>query len=644
MPVPENLHDFEATVGDLDLHLFGEGRHRRLWEVLGAHPVVHQGVAGTSFAVWAPNARTVRVVGDWNHWDGRVHPMRMLGSSGVWETFIPGVAAGAHYKYELVTAEDRLILKTDPMAFALEAPPETASVVVADPAHEWMDDAWMQGRAHCDQLREPMAVYELHLGSWRHVGNGAGSDRRLTYRELAEELPAYVADLGFTHVEMMPVAEHPFSGSWGYQVSGYYAPTSRFGSPDDFRALVDALHQKGIGVILDWVPAHFPRDEFALARFDGTALYEHADPRQGEHPDWGTLVFNFGRNEVRNFLVANALYWIEQFHVDGLRVDAVASMLYLDYSRAAGEWIPNRFGGRENLDAVAFVKEVNEVVFGLHPGATVIAEESTAWPGVSRPTYLGGLGFGFKWNMGWMHDTLDYFTHDPVHRRYHHGELTFGLLYAWTENFVLPLSHDEVVHGKRSLLNKMPGDRWQQLANLRALYAWMWAHPGKKLLFMGGELGQEREWSHEGQLDWWILDQWEAHRQLWSMVRSLNREYRGAPALWEGDIDPAGFEWIDANDAEQSVLSFFRRRSDRAASDVVACVANLTPVPRYGYRVGLPRPGRWRELLNTDAAEWGGSGVGNYGAAVAEDIPWHGQPCSAALTLPPLGVLWLTPD
>jgi 1,4-alpha-glucan branching enzyme len=453
-----------------------------------------------------------------------------------------------------------------------------------------------------------------------------------------------VADLGFTHVEMMPVAEHPFSGSWGYQVSGYYAPTSRFGSPDDFRALVDALHQRGIGVILDWVPAHFPRDEFALARFDGTALYEHADPRQGEQPDWGTLVFNFGRNEVRNFLVANALYWIEQFHADGLRVDAVASMLYLDYSRQEGQWVPNRFGGRENLDAVAFVKELNEAVFGLHPGATVIAEESTAWPGVSRPTYLGGLGFGFKWNMGWMHDTLDYFSHDPVHRRFHHGELTFGLLYAWTENFVLPLSHDEVVHGKGSLLNKMPGDRWQQLANLRALFGWMWAHPGKQLLFMGGEFGQEREWNHETQLDWWILDQWDEHRRLRSMVRSLNEVYRAEPALWENDMDPGGFAWIDANDGEQSVLSFLRRRADGGVADAVACVANLTPVPRYGYRIGLPAPGRWRELLNTDAVEWGGSGVGNYGAVVADEMPWHGQRWSAAITLPPLGVLWLTPD
>jgi 1,4-alpha-glucan branching enzyme len=435
--------------------------------------------------VLAPNARRVSVVGDFNFWDGRRHAMRVRGL-GYWEIFVPGAKAGDRYKYEIVAADEHLILKTDPMAFYMERPPATASVVVGDPAHEWGDSRWMEERPNSDLLHRPMAVYEMHLGSWRYTEEEDGSRRPMTYRELAGVLPAYLDDMGFTHVEFLPLAEHPFSGSWGYQVSGYYAPTSRFGSPDDFRALVDALHQAGIGVIVDWVPAHFPKDAFALARFDGTALYEHSDPRQGEHPDWGTLIFNFGRNEVRNFLLANALYWIEQFHVDGLRVDAVASLLYLDYSRKADEWVPNRFGGRENLEAVAFLKEVNETVYGLYPGATMIAEESTAWPGVSRPTYLGGLGFGFKWNMGWMHDTLDYFSHDPIHRRYHHGELTFGLIYAWSENFVLPLSHDEVVHGKGSLLNKMPGDRWQQLANLRALYAWMWAHPGKQLLFMGG--------------------------------------------------------------------------------------------------------------------------------------------------------------
>jgi 1,4-alpha-glucan branching enzyme len=632
------------TIGDLDLHLFAEGRHRRLWQMLGAHPRINDGRAGVSFAVWAPNARAVRVVGDWNYWDGRLHPMRLLGSMGVWELFIPGVGAGAHYKFELVAADGRLILKTDPMAFALEPPPGTDSVVAPDPQHAWGDQSWLDGRPNTELLRAPMAIYEVHLGSWRHRAAEDGSSRPLSYRELADELPDYVADLGFTHVEMMPVAEHPFGGSWGYQVSGYYAPTSRFGSPDDFRVLVDALHQRGLGVIVDWVPAHFPRDEFALARFDGTALYEHADPRQGEHPDWGTLVFNFGRNEVRNFLVANALYWVEQFHVDALRVDAVASMLYLDYSREEGEWVPNRFGGRENLDAVDFLKEVNETVFGLHPGVTVIAEESTDWPGVSRPVYLGGLGFGFKWNMGWMHDTLNYFKHDPVHRRFHHGELTFGLMYAWSENFILPLSHDEVVHGKGSLLNKMPGDRWQQLANLRTLYAWMWAHPGKQLLFMGSELGQEREWSHERQLDWWVLDRWEDRRQLRQLLQTLNRVYRETPALWEADTNPAGFEWIDANDADQSVLSFLRLRPEGAVSDAVACVANMTPVPRNEYRLGLPAPGRWLEVVNTDALDWGGSGVGNRGGVEAVDVEWHGLPWSAEMTLPPLAVLWLVPD
>ncbi len=652
------------TLGDLDLHLFGEGRHRRLWEVLGARPGRHSGMDGTAFAVWAPNAKAVRVVGDWNSWDGRLHPMRSLGASGVWELFVPGVAPGARYKYELVTADNRLVLKADPMAFSAEVPPATASVVTAPPAYEWTDGDWLEARSRVDLLRSPMSVYELHLGSWRYTDDGSGGRRPLDYRELAEQLPEHVATLGFTHVELMPVAEHPFSGSWGYQVTGYYAPTSRFGSPDDFRALVDALHRRGIGVIVDWVPAHFPRDEFALARFDGTALYEHDDPRRGSHPDWGTLVFNFGRNEVRNFLVANALYRIEQYHIDALRVDAVASMLYLDYSRKAGEWLPNEFGGRENLQAVAFLKEVNEAVFGSFPGATVIAEESTACPGVSRPTYLGGLGFGFKWNMGWMHDTLDYFSTDPIFRSYHQGELTFGLVYAWSENFVLPLSHDEVVHGKGSLLAKMPGDRWQQLANLRALYAWMWAHPGKQLVFMGAELAPEGEWDPDRELDWWIRDHWADHRRLGDLLGELNRLQRGQPALWEDDFSPAGFAWIDAGDAAQSVLSFLRKRPERPLAEaaaaeppswparpepaapppVLACVANLTPTPHEGYRVGLPLPGRWRELLNTDAAQWGGSGVGNGGGLYAEPEGWHGQPFSAPLTLPPLGVLWLVPE
>ncbi len=634
------------TLGDIDLHLFGEGRHHRLWEVLGSHCRTHEGMAGVSFAVWAPNARAVRVVGDWNFWDGRVHPMRSLGSSGVWELFIPGLEAGARYKYELVTQDERVILKTDPMAFAMEHPPATASIVTDGSSHTWADGAWLSDRSARDLLHSPVSVYEMHLGSWRWSAEAdeGGRRRPLTYRELAEQLPAYISDLGFTHVEFMPLAEHPFSGSWGYQVSGYYAPTSRFGSPDDFRVLVDALHQAGIGVLMDWVPAHFPKDEFALARFDGTPLYEHGDPRQGEHQDWGTLIFNFGRNEVRNFLLANALYWVEQFHIDGLRVDAVASMLYLDYSREPGQWVPNKFGGRENLDAVSFLKDVNEALFGLYPGATVMAEESTAWPGVSRPTYLGGLGFGFKWNMGWMHDTLDYFSHDPVHRRYHHGELTFGLIYAWSENFVLPLSHDEVVHGKGSLLHKMPGDRWQQLANLRALYAWMWAHPGKQLLFMGAELAPEREWDHEQELDWWILDHWAGHRGVRDLLRSLNVLYRGLPALWERDESPEGFQWVDADDSDQSVISFLRLRAGGEPAESVLCVANLTPVPRHGYRVGFPTGGRWREALNSDAAEFGGSGVGNLGGVDTEERPWHGRPFSAPLSLPPLGVLWFTSD
>ncbi len=644
------------TLGDLDLHLFNQGRHRRLWEVMGAHHRVHEGVAGTSFAVWAPNAKAVRVVGDWNFWDGRVHPMRSLGTSGVWELFIPGAEVGARYKFELITADERLVLKADPFAFATEVPPGTASVIAAPSEHRWQDGPWSRRKAGSDQLGAPMSVYEVHLGSWRWTDDGAGGQRPLSYLELAEELPRYVAEMGFTHVEFLPVAEHPFGGSWGYQVSAYYAPTSRFGSPDDFRALVDALHRQGTGVIVDWVPAHFPRDDFALARFDGTALYEHEGP-MGAHPDWGTLVFNLGRHEVSNFLLANALFWVEQFHVDALRVDAVASMLYLDYSRQTGEWVPNEFGGNENLEAVNFLKELNETVFGTSAHATTIAEESTSWPGVSRPTYLGGLGFGFKWNMGWMHDTLQYFEVDPLFRRYHQNDLTFGLIYAWYENFILPLSHDEVVHGKRSLLSKMPGDRWAQLANLRALYAWMWAHPGKKLLFMGGELGEEREWSHERQLDWWVTDQWADHARLRRMVAELNRIYRAEPALWEQDFTADGFRWVDASDADHNVLSFLRLRKPTGgaapvgepswpalpAADMVACVANLSPVPQVGYRVGLPRGGRWLELLNTDAREWGGSGLGNMGEVWAESGGWHGQPFSVEMVLPPLAVLWLAP-
>ncbi len=629
---------FWPTLGELDLHLLGEGRHHDLWTQLGANHRIHQGEAGTSFAVWAPNARAVRVVGDWNLWDGRVHPMRSLGSSGVWELFVPGAEPGMRYKFEILTTAGHLTLKADPMAFATEVPPGQASVI-ASSSYEWRDGDWLERRAETDWLTRPVSTYEMHLESWRRKPEDG--DRPLTYRELADELPAYLEDLGFTHVEFLPVAEHPFGGSWGYQVTSYYAPTSRFGSPDDFRLLVDKLHERNIGVIVDWVPAHFPKDDWALARFDGTALYEHEDPRQGEHPDWGTLVFNFARNEVRNFLISNALFWIEEFHIDGIRVDAVASMLYLDYSRKAGEWVPNEHGGRENLQAVTFLQELNEVVYGQHPGVMTIAEESTAWPGVSRPTYVGGLGFGFKWNMGWMHDTLDYFAKESVYRRFHHNELTFGLLYAFTENFALPLSHDEVVHGKGSLLNKMPGDRWQKAANLRALYGWMWAHPGKQLLFMGGELAQSAEWNHNVSLDWHLLE-YDEHRGVQDLVREVNRVYGAEPALYERDFTPDGFRWIDASDVDSNVLSFFRVGAD--GERVVACIANLAPVLREGYRIGLPTGGTWLEVLNTDAAQFGGSGAGNGGSVEATGESWHGQPHSAYLTLPPLSVLWLRPE
>jgi len=633
----DDPYRFWPTLGELDLYLIGEGRHEKLWDVLGAHHRVHDGSAGTAFAVWAPSARAVRVVGDFNLWDGRVHPLRSMGPSGVWELFVPGVKPGDRYKFEIIGADGRLRLKADPMAQRAEVPPGTASIV-AESTHVWADEEWLSHRASIDVINQRMSTYELHLGSWRH--RPEEGDRSLTYLELAEQLPAYVADLGFTHVEMMPVAEHPFGGSWGYQVSSYYAPTSRYGTPDDFRVLVDALHARGIGVIVDWVPAHFPKDEWALARFDGSALYEHADPRQGEHPDWGTLVFNFGRHEVRNFLLANALYWVEEFHIDGLRVDAVASMLYLDYSRDEGEWVPNEFGGRENLEAIHFLQEVNTVLYGRCPGVLTIAEESTAFPGVSRPVHLGGLGFAHKWNMGWMHDTLSYFSLDPVHRRYHHHDLTFGMMYAWSENFVLPLSHDEVVHLKGSLLHKMPGDRWQQFANLRALYGWMWAHPGKQLVFMGGEFGQEQEWSEVRSLDWHLLDD-PMHSGLQRLLRSLNAVEEQEHALYAADFTPDGFRWIDANDSDQSAYSFTRFDPHGGARPVV-CVGNLTPVPRHGYRLGLPSAGRWVEIMNTDAAEFGGSGVGN-GEVWTDDVSWHGQPQSVNLTLPPLGVIWLAP-
>jgi 1,4-alpha-glucan branching enzyme len=634
---------FSPTLGELDLHLIGEGRHEQLYEQLGAHVREHEGVTGTAFAVWAPSARAVSVVGDFNTWDGRLHAMRSLGASGIWELFLPEIGPGAHYKYELLSAGGELLLKADPYAFATELPPRNASVVFKS-RHEWSADdaAWVSARRERQPLTQPISIYEVHLASWRL--NSLEDNRTLNYIELADELSAYVRDLGFTHIELLPVMAHPFAGSWGYQVTGYYAPTPFYGTPDEFREFVDRMHAAGIGVILDWVPAHFPRDEFGLARFDGTALYEHADPRRGAHPDWGTLEFNFGRHEVRNFLIGNALFWMREYHVDGIRVDAVASMLYLDYSRQEGEWVPNQFGGREDLDAITFLKELNEVLYAHEPGAISAAEESTAWPGVSRPTYLGGLGFGFKWNMGWMHDTLEYFQQDPIYRRYHHHELTFSLHYAFSENFILPLSHDEAVHGKGSLLQKMAGDRWQKLANLRALYAYMWAHPGKKLLFMGSELAQEQEWGYQRSLDWHLLEQPE-HAGIQSLVRDLNRLYRDEPALWELDSDATGFWWLEPNDADENVIAFVRAGRERGGSQrTVVFAANLSPVARYDYRLGLPRSGAWREALNTDAEVYGGGNVGNLGAVTPEPVPWHGQPVSATVTLPPLGAVWFVPD
>ena len=622
------------SLGEVDLHLIGEGRHEALWQVLGAH--VRPAAGGTSFAVWAPSARGVRLVGDFNHWDGRAHPMRSLGGSGVWELLVPGVGTGCRYKYQICGPDGGWHSKADPMAAWAQQPPDTASVVF-ESEYAWGDQEWLAARAAADPLRQPMSAYEVHLGSWRPG---------LSYRELAPQLASYVRELGFTHVEFLPVAEHPFGGSWGYQVTSYYAPTARFGTPDDFRYLVDQLHQAGIGVILDWVPAHFPRDDWALARFDGTPLYEHADPRRGEHPDWGTLIFDYGRREVRNFLVANAIYWLEEFHIDGLRVDAVASMLYLDYSRRDGEWTPNALGGRENLDAVSFLQEVNATCYKRVPGIMMIAEESTAWPGVTRPVHLGGLGFGLKWNLGWMHDTLSYLSVDPLFRGYHHSELTFSMMYAFTENFVLPLSHDEVVHGKGSLLAKMAGDDWRKFASLRALFAYMWAHPGKQLLFMGSEFGQRGEWSQQDGIDWQAL-QGEAHVGLQRLVGDLNAAYRAAPALWQQDFAPEGFRWIDANDSAGNVASFLRfagGAEPAPGGQVIACVANFSGNPHYGYRIGLPSAGRWREAINTDAADYGGSGVGNLGVIEAVAEPYHGLPASASLTVPPLGALWLTPE
>ena len=628
----DDAYRYLPTLGETDLHLINEGRHEELWRVLGAHVQRYDSregpITGTSFAVWAPHATGVRVKGDFNSWDGREHPMRQLGTSGVWELFVPDAASGTRYKFLVLGADGHWREKADPMAFHTEIPPLTSSVVF-DSGYSWDDGDWMSSRAGVgDAHDQPMSVYEMHLGSWR---------RDRSYVELADELVDYVTDLNFTHVEFLPVMEHPFGGSWGYQVTSYFAPTSRFGNPDEFRYLVDRLHQAGIGVFVDWVPAHFPKDEFALARFDGTPLYEDPNPTRGEHPDWGTYVFNFGRKEVRNFLVANAVYWLEEFHIDGLRVDAVASMLYLDYSREDGQWNPNVYGGRENLEAVSFLQEMTATCRRRVPGAMTIAEESTSWPGVTRDTHLGGLGFGFKWNMGWMHDSLGYVQNDPVHRQYHHHQMTFSLVYAYSENYVLPISHDEVVHGKGSLLRKMPGDRWRQLANLRSYLAYMWAHPGKQLIFMGSEFAQESEWAEGRELDWWLLEHVE-HRGVQSLVRDMNAMYAETPALWSLDQDESGFGWIDANDATNNVFSFFRRGRD---GSLLACVANFSAVPHEQYKVGLPAPGRWIEILNTDAETYSGSGVGNLGSVVATDESWHGQPASTTLVAPPLATLWL---
>jgi 1,4-alpha-glucan branching enzyme len=630
------IHDpyrFPPYLGELDTHLLAEGSHQRLYERLGSHPAVMAGVEGVALAVWAPNARRVSVVGEFNAWDGRRHPMRKRVEAGVWELFLPGIGEGALYKYEIIGAHgDRLPLKSDPFAFSLEAPPSTASRVTGKAYDDWQDDGWMNRRKALHERSRPISIYEVHAGSWRRGENNAF----LSYDRLADDLIPYVKDLGFTHIELLPISEHPFSGSWGYQPVGLFAPTARFGPPEAFAGFVDRCHRADIGVLIDWVPAHFPTDPHGLVRFDGTALYEHEDPRLGFHRDWNTLIYNFGRREVANFLAANALYWLERYHVDGLRVDAVASMLYLDYSRPAGEWVPNVYGGRENLDAVSFLKSLNTLAYRTHPGIITVAEESTAWPQVSRRVDEGGLGFGYKWNMGWMHDTLAYVSRDPVHRAYHHNELTFGLLYAFSENFILPLSHDEVVHGKGSLLGKMPGDRWQKFANLRAYFAFMWTHPGKKLLFMGGEFAQEREWSHDHALDWDLLAD-PSHRGMQNLVRDLNRLYRATPALHALDCEPAGFEWIDGSDAAQSVLAYLRRGHAGARPVLVVC--NFTPIMRHGYRVGVPEGGRWTERLNTDGIAYGGSNVGNAGGANALPQPHHGRQFSVEITLPPLATL-----
>jgi 1,4-alpha-glucan branching enzyme len=631
--VQRDPYSFWPMLNESDRYLFNEGKQYSAQRFLGARPKEVDGVAGAYFAVWAPSARRVSVVGDFNNWDGRCHGMRPLGDSGIWEIFLPQVGAGAVYKYEILTQANELLLKCDPYAFAAELPPSTASVVADIERFVWGDEEWMRQRGERSWVEAPVSIYEVHPGSWRYAEDGS----YLNWRDMAHQLVEYALDMNFTHLELMPVAEHPFDGSWGYQVTGYFAPTSRFGTPEDFAYFVDYCHQNGIAVLVDWVPGHFPKDAHGLARFDGTGLYEHLDTRQGWHPDWDTMVFNYGRDEVRSFLLSNALFWLEHYHVDGLRVDAVASMLYLDYSRKAGEWVPNRHGGRENLEAIEFLKELNTAVYARCPGAVMIAEESTAWPAVSRPVYAGGLGFGFKWNMGWMNDVLHYMAHEPVHRKWHHGDLTFSMIYAYHENFVLPLSHDEVVHGKGSLLAKMPGDDWQKFANLRLLYGFMYGHPGKKLLFMGAELAPWHEWRHAGQLDWSLL-QYAPHRGIQQWLRDLNALYCQQPSLHKTDADPRGFAWIDCLDMENSVVSFLRR-AEGGRDLIFAC--NFTPVPRDVYRLGVPSVGRYRELLNSDAQFYGGSGVGNSGEVVASASSWHSQPASLELRLPPLGILVL---
>ena len=624
--------DFSLLTDD-DIHLFTEGTHFRLYRKLGSHPAEVEGRSGTYFAVWAPDAEGVSVIGDFNGWDARTSPLSPKGVSGIWEGFLPGVKRGTMYKYRVRSRRHGYQMdKLDPYGLYFEVPPRTASIVW-DPAYDWGDEEWMAARVEYDWYKRPVSVYEVHLGSWRRMTDDG--NRWMSYRELAAVLPDYVKDMGFTHVEFLPVMEHPFYGSWGYQVTGYFAPTSRYGTPQDFKFLIDALHRNGIGVILDWVPSHFPTDEHALGNFDGTHLYEHADPRRGIHPDWNSYIFNYGRREVRSFLLSSALFWLDEYHADGLRVDAVASMLYLDYSRKPGDWSPNENGGNENLEAVSWLRTFNEDVYREHPGVQTVAEESTAWPKVSRPTADGGLGFGFKWDMGWMHDMLEYITKDPVHRRFHHDKLTFRMVYAFSENFMLPLSHDEVVHEKASLLSKMPGDDWQRFANLRLLLGYMFAMSGKKLIFMGGEFGQRREWNHEDQLEWNLLE-YEPHLGLQRWMRDLNAAYVREPALHAADCDPAGFEWVDSGDSESSTVSWLRKAPE--AERAVLAVCNFTPIPRSGYRVGVPAGGIWREILNSDSSHYGGSGMGNAGGFEAESVPFHDRPFSLLLTLPPLGI------